>query len=313
MTIAVRRHFKYLVKDEFGNAISNAQVFIYLPGTTTVFTGTAYTTLSGGTTTTNPFTTNTQGEIEAWFDTPQAVDILITDNSDLAVRAGYSGTISFSSFTEFGLIGTGIEATAGNLAVIDAGDTASAGTSVFAAAADHQHTYTTVPNAHGSAQHTDIARTLFLPVLDVVNDGGTVATRGTAPDALRVITLADAASTGCIWARAVPGDWASGAITCSIYHAGQTTTTGTVRWTIDAISVAAASSVVAAGTSASFTGASVTTADLLVKEAAQTTVTPAAAGDLFRISVRRIGGDGADTYAASTSLIGILLSYTAVQ
>lgn len=142
MTIAVRRHFKYLVKDEYGNAISNAQVFVYQPGTTTNFLGTAYTTLSGGTTTTNPFTSNSQGEIEAWFDTPQAVDLLITDNSDAAIRAGYSTPISFTSFTEFGLIGTGIEGTAGTITTIEVGDSAAAGSSTIAAAGDHNHPVT---------------------------------------------------------------------------------------------------------------------------------------------------------------------------
>ena len=140
MTIAVRRHFKYIVKDEYGNVISNATVNIYLPGTTTVFTGTAYTTLSGGTTTTNPFTSNSQGEVEAWFDTPQAVDLAITDNSDTAVRAGYTTPISFSPFTEYGLIGTGIEGTAANISGTSRiGQSAGAGSSAFGASADHQH------------------------------------------------------------------------------------------------------------------------------------------------------------------------------
>ena len=157
MTIAVRRHFKFTVKDEYGNAISNAQVFVYQPGTTTVFSGTAYTTLSGGTTTTNPFTTNSQGEIEAWFDTPQAVDVLVTDNSDTAVRAGSSSTISFTSFTEFGEIGTGIEAGTGSVSSILVGDTVSAGTSALAAAIDHEHPF---PFATGRT-------TQFTPVADL--------------------------------------------------------------------------------------------------------------------------------------------------
>lgn len=139
MTIAVRKHWKFVVKDEFGNAIVNAAVFVYQPGTTNNFLGTAYTTLSGGTTTTNPFTTNSQGEVEAFFDTPQAVDVLVTDNADTAYRTGSSATLSFTSFTENDNIGPGLEGTAGSIGTGDIGSTTSAGTSTLAAAADHRH------------------------------------------------------------------------------------------------------------------------------------------------------------------------------
>jgi len=319
--MASRRHFRFIVRDAYGYAIQNAKVNVYLPGTTTVFSGSAFNADSGGGSVTNPFTTNDQGEVEAWFDTAQVVDVAVDDNSNAAYRAvdGVGGAFSFAPFTEAHDIfvdpadsPTAVGAS-GDIVDIDAGDATAAGASGKWADAAHQHEYTTLPNAHGAASHTNITRQLFLPVLDVVNDGGTIATRGTAPDALRVLTLADAASTGMSWVFAVPDDWASGVLTCEIWHAGQTTTTGSVRWTIDSLAAAEGASVVAAGTSASFTGQAPTTADLLVKEAVQNLITPAAAGDLVRVNVRRIGADGADNYAASTSLIGILVGYTAVQ
>ena len=97
-----RRHWRFVVRDQYGFVIQNAQVFVYLPGTTTVFTGTAYNAASGGSPVTNPFTTNAFGEVEAWFDTAQVVDVKVTDNSDTAYRAvgGPSATVSFSDFTE---------------------------------------------------------------------------------------------------------------------------------------------------------------------------------------------------------------------
>src|SRR5215216_4362831 len=100
--MAARRHWRFLVRDQYGYLIQNASVFVYQPGTTTAFLGTAYTAASGGSTTTNPFTTNAQGEAEAWFDTEQTVDVLVTDNTDTAYRVSEgSGTPrSFTSFTE---------------------------------------------------------------------------------------------------------------------------------------------------------------------------------------------------------------------
>jgi hypothetical protein len=99
--MAARRHWRFTVRDQFGFVVQNALVFVYQPGTTTVFTGTCYNAASGGSTITNPFTTNSQGEVEGWFDTAQVVDVLVTDNTDTAFRA-VSPTlpISFTSFTE---------------------------------------------------------------------------------------------------------------------------------------------------------------------------------------------------------------------
>jgi hypothetical protein len=327
--LAARRHWRFVVRDQYGFVIQNAKVNVYLPGTTTVFAGTAYDAASGGSPVTNPFTTNAFGEVEAWFDTAQVVDVQVDDNSNLAYRAvgGVSDTQDFATFTEKddiyvsasdqypddSLLPTGGVGAAGDITDIDPGDATAAGASGKWADAAHQHENTAVPNNHGAAEHSNITRSLFLPVGDVTTDGGTIAVRGTAPDALRVLTLADAASSGHSWTFAVPDDWASGALAWEIWHAGQTTTSGSVRWTVDVLSAAEGASIVAAGSSSSFTGQAPTTADLLVKETVLGLVTPAAAGDLIRVNVRRIGADGADTYAASTSLIGVLVTYTANQ
>lgn len=99
--MAARRHWRFTVRDQFGFVIQNAAVFVYQPGTTTVFTGNCYNAASGGGTITNPFTTNSQGEVEGWFDTAQVVDVLVTDNSDTAYRAiSPTDLVTFTSFTE---------------------------------------------------------------------------------------------------------------------------------------------------------------------------------------------------------------------
>lgn len=97
-----RRHWRFVVRDRYGYTIQNARVSVYQPGTTNAFVGTAYNAASGGGAVTNPFTTNAQGEVEAWFDTDQLVDVFVTDNTGTAYRAvdGAGVPITFTSFTE---------------------------------------------------------------------------------------------------------------------------------------------------------------------------------------------------------------------
>ncbi len=100
--MASRRHWRFVVRDAYGFAIQNAKVYVYQPGTTTAFTGTAYDAASGGSVITNPFTTNAQGEVQGWFTDAQSVDVLVTDNTGAAYRAvdGAGQPVTFTSFTE---------------------------------------------------------------------------------------------------------------------------------------------------------------------------------------------------------------------
>lgn len=89
---------RYAVKDDIGNAIANAAVNIYRPGTTTAPFGAMYDAESGGSVITNPLITTSQGEAIAWLDTPQIVDITVTSNGGQAyyprtpsVRLGFGG------------------------------------------------------------------------------------------------------------------------------------------------------------------------------------------------------------------------------
>ena len=336
--MAARRHWRFTVRDQFGFVIQNAKVFVYQPGTTTDFTGTCHNAASGGSVITNPFTTNSQGEAEGWFDNAQVVDVFVTDNSGAAFRAAFPTVLApFTSFTEKDDIyasasDTPLEkGTTADLADI----TAAAQSEVLGAsnrwadgahvhghtalAADPHgsaaHSQTLSVNPHGIADHTDVTRFLWLPVHDgVVLDGGTLASRGTAPDIIRVITLADAATAGASWAFLLPDDYVTNSsLSFEIYHAGQTTTSGSVRWSTNMHVIAEGVSIVTAQGSAAFTGQAPTTADLLVIEATQALGVTGVAGDLVRVNVRRLGGDGADNYAASTSLIGLKVSYTGSQ
>lgn len=138
--MASRRHWKFVVRDKYGFVIQNARVYVYQPGTSTSFTGAAYTAASGGSSVTNPITTNSQGEAEAFFDTPQSVDVFVDDNSNTAYRAtgGVSALADFTSFTEQDEIGALVAA---DVTPTGQKTTASAGTGAEPARSDHVHPF----------------------------------------------------------------------------------------------------------------------------------------------------------------------------
>lgn len=65
-----RAHLRYIVQDSSGNVQTSTTVNVYKVGTTTNITDTMYDARSGGSTLSNPLTSNSQGEIEAWFEVP---------------------------------------------------------------------------------------------------------------------------------------------------------------------------------------------------------------------------------------------------
>jgi hypothetical protein len=154
---------------------------------------------------------------------------------------------------------------------------------------------------------------LWLRPEDAGLDSATLVAVGASPALSHVINYADAATQGAYWSFPVPYDWNSGVLTAQIYWSPGSTdaTSHTVRWSMRAISLASGADVTGAGTTTTFTGASAArTVNLLVKDTATSTgVTPAAAGDLFRFELQRIGADAADTYVGAARVHGILITY----
>lgn len=232
-------------------------------------------------------------------------------DADVTVdAAGAAGTAS-----TFARSGHGHKLTTSNASPVDTDATAaSAGTSTTAPSrGDHRHQL----GSHGAASHDNITRKFFLGPEDATLDGATFATLGASPDLTRVIAYADGATQGAHWSFMVPADWASGGLTVvPVWSPGATDGTAhTVRWSFKAKKMDAGSTVTAAGTTTTFTGDSAArTVDVLVYETGSSmNVTPAAAGDLQRIEVRRIGADAADTYVGVVNLLGLIVSYTATQ
>lgn len=244
-----------------------------------------------------------------------AAGAAVTGSSSDHVHATGAGTPSTQAFSDAAAIGSGPAA-----AMTDhkhAMPALGTGATNAAAGNDSRLSDSRAPTAHGASLHNDITRLLYLGAMDGFTDSSTLANIGSTPDLTRVLALANAATQGAFWAFAVPDDWASGAITVQpVWSPGSTDATPhTVRWTYVAKAIAAGSTVTAAGTTVAWTGSSAArTAGVVVYDTAtSTTLTPAAAGDLFRINVQRIGADGADTYVGVVNLIGILVSYTANQ
>lgn len=170
---------------------------------------------------------------------------------------------------------------------------------------------------HGAADHANITRKVFLDAASAKLDAATAVNIGASPDLTGVIAYADAATQRAFWTFEVPDDWNSGVITAQpVWSPGATDGVAhTVRWTLRSQAVGAGVTVTNAGTDAAFTGASAArTVGVVVYDTATSTgITPAAAGDLFRIALARIGADAADTYVGVVNLLGIILSYTANQ
>lgn len=183
------------------------------------------------------------------------------------------------------------------------GDTQSGGSATTASKNDHRHARSTATNK------------LFLPAADAKLDSATAANVGASPDLTGVVAYADAATQGAIWSFMVPSDWVSGVITLQpVWSPGSTDgTSHTVRWSMTAKTAAAGTTVTSAGTTTAFTGSSAarTVGVLVYDTATSTTLTPAAAGDLFRFTLQRIGADANDTYVGVVNLLGVIVSYTA--
>ena len=328
-----RSHWRFIARDAYGYVLQNAHVNVYLPGTTTVFSGSAFDAVSGGSAVTNPFTTNAQGEVEAWFVTPQSVDVAVDDNSSAAYRAvdGAGGAFSFTAFTEKDEIHMTPEddkadadeailqpGVSGDILDIDPGDATVAGATGKYADAGHQHENTGLPNAHGPASHSNVVRSFFLKAEDAtLGTGAAFLNVGAGLNLERTVEYSDAASEDAFWTFALPTDFNGSVITVRPVWSPAATdgVAHTVRWVYTAKELASGTNVTAAGTTTTWTGASAArTVDILVYDTNTSTgVTPAAGDTLFQLNVQRLGADGADTYVGAVRLHGLIVTYTADQ
>ena len=98
----MRSHLRFVVKDRAGNVLQNAAVFVYQPGTT-VDVDQMFSAKTAGDELDNPLISNAQGEVEAWLETAQSVDLRVTDNGATAYYpSDPTTTKSWVEFVEAG-------------------------------------------------------------------------------------------------------------------------------------------------------------------------------------------------------------------
>lgn len=210
------------------------------------------------------------------------------------------------------------------------GDAAAIGAGPAAAMTNHVHGMPAAPtassvgasaNPHTAADHTDATNSFDLIAAAATLDSGTAATVGAAPNAIKAVALADAATQGCYWAFMVPFDWTSGVLSVQpIWVPGSTDAVShAVRWSAVAKVITANNTVdvTGAGTTVTWTGQSQTrTANILVGGAetiTSLTLTPANNANFVMLNLRRIGADAADTYVGVVNLVAVRVTYTANQ
>jgi hypothetical protein len=144
-------------------------------------------------------------------------------------------------------------------------------------------------------------------------DGSSKIAFGTAPNIIATIACQKPGSSGAYFAWEVPQD-ASPAqpLTVEIHWvAGSTETAKAVRWSINAKKINAGTDVTAAGTTTAFAGTnSNKTVNVSVDEAVKTVLSSVSAGDVIRVSVRRISGDASDTLTGTAYISGCSMGYT---
>lgn len=122
-----RAHFRETIIDQFGNALSGATVTVYNEGTTTPISVIMYGTDATGVILANPLTSNADGVVEFYIDTPQDVDLKIE-------KIGYdTRTIAHLA------VGTGAIVGFPSIQNIVVGGLSVAGISSLPAPSDHVH------------------------------------------------------------------------------------------------------------------------------------------------------------------------------
>jgi hypothetical protein len=228
-----------------------------------------------------------------------------TKESDLTVLApGANDTILMADSGVAGGFKWAASATPSTQAF---GDVATIGTADTFTRGDHKHAM--------PAHTVFTTRRIYLPSHTFTGGGGE-STSGTSPNAVTVLQLPDAATTGVLTSFIYPADAVNGGSFTMrpLVVAGATVAAGTVRWR-ETLHPLVASTVAAAGTQVSWTGDSAArTAGVSWRETG-TPSSPAftpSIGEVVRVCLERLGADAADTLATNVYLVGIEIDYTSV-
>jgi hypothetical protein len=112
---------------------------------------------------------------------------------------------------------------------------------------------------------------------------------------------------------AMPSDWDAGTITAQFFWAADSASANSVVWDCAAMALADSDALdTAFGTAVTVTDANNAQLDLNISAAtaAITVGNSPAAGELVFFRIRRVGGDGSDTLAATARLLGVMITFT---
>lgn len=155
---------------------------------------------------------------------------------------------------------------------------------------------------------------IWISAQDLVADGPTLTTTGTAPEQIRQFPLTATGTNGAFGQIPVPADAvAASPLSIEIIYKASSSSTATVVWSVNALAAPTDGSVdiIGAGTTTGINGGDLArTADRVYLETAQI-LASVSAGSIIRVNVRRLGDDAADTYGGTARLLGIRLLYTA--
>lgn len=194
-----------------------------------------------------------------------------------------------------------------------------ADTSALVLTSDARLTDARTPTSHGADKHDDVVRSIFISKTQMEADPSATATSsnfGTSPDGYSAWVCADAATRGVFATVELPADAkASSPVNLVIeWTASLSENSTVVQWSVNANARAHSESLIVAGTTTAFTGISQNRINhTLTQETSTEILASADAGELIRLNVRRLGSDAADTYTGDARIVGLRLTYTAVQ
>lgn len=164
------------------------------------------------------------------------------------------------------------------------------------------------PKIHGAAEHTDVTRTLFIPVSGAGSGGFLMRIRHS------VMRLDPTAPETASCSFRVPNDFVSFTSLKLVWFSMSTGTAGN-DWVVDPDCEYSANG---EGRATHTQSPANTTIDVTVLEAVYETdigftVVALAKGDYIGVRIQREAGDGADTYESDVCVLGMLLTYVAEQ
>lgn len=170
------------------------------------------------------------------------------------------------------------------------------------------------PPVFAPAASTSRTRSVWMPAnIFQSAEGSPTLSAGSNADTPSAWLLDDAAVVESVAGQVIiPEDWSSGAVTVKLYFAMVSATSGNVQVDSRILSVASNADALGAGTSSSDTIAVPGTAGLLKIATRGSTFTPGGAGEMVRVSVRRLGSNGSDTATGDMRFFGVKLEYTAI-